>query len=288
MNRIASRFSRALLAAFSLSLLHPGTVRAVDGVIEIDVTRVAAGGITPGDMPGLPVTITLPGSYLLTGDLIVKDGAVPARDTNAIEVVTVDVSIDLNGFAIIGKTTCVIGVCDLVGVGVGVDASAGENTSVYNGVVRGMGGHGLVLGSSSAAHRLVVLSNGLTGIISRTGSAVTECVVVSNGASGIVTQDDAVVVSGNVVEANRLAGIAVEAGATVEANVVAGNGDDGIVAFGASLLDGNVAIGNDRVGLRLDASSGILRNLSSANDDADLVGGVSLGANLCGAALCVP
>jgi hypothetical protein len=37
-------------------------VAAVDGVIEINQARVLAGGITPADTPGFPVTIGTSGS----------------------------------------------------------------------------------------------------------------------------------------------------------------------------------------------------------------------------------
>ena len=36
---------------------------AVDGVILIDQNKALAGNVTPGDTPGFPVTISLPGSY---------------------------------------------------------------------------------------------------------------------------------------------------------------------------------------------------------------------------------
>ena len=51
-------------------LLLTGTVPAfaADGVIEINQARAKAGGVTPGDTPLFPVTISQPGSYRLTGN----------------------------------------------------------------------------------------------------------------------------------------------------------------------------------------------------------------------------
>ena len=74
---------------------------AVDGVILIDQNKAMAGNVTLGDTPGFPVTISLPGSYRLSGNLTVPDA-----NTTAIEVTAGGVSIDLNGFGIFGPTNC--------------------------------------------------------------------------------------------------------------------------------------------------------------------------------------
>jgi hypothetical protein len=279
--------SRTIVVALAAWLAVAAPAPAIDGVIEIDDARVVAGGVTPGDLPGLPVTITLPGAYRLTSNLLVRDGAVPARDTTAIEVLTVDVTIDLNGFSIIGKTTCALHVCDLVGTGIGVDATTGENTRVFGGFVRGMGGAGVALGSSSSADRLVVLSNGGAGVVVRTGSSITRCFVFSNGGAGVAASDTAVRVEGNVVAGNGLAGIAVTTGRVV-GNMVASSAGDGIAAATGSLVEANLVVQNDGVGIRLDSASGVLHNLSTSNDDGELTGGVSLGGNLCGTTPCAP
>jgi hypothetical protein len=78
---------------------------AVDGVIEINQAAALAGGITPGDTPGFPVTLSQPGSYRLTGNLDTT-GLPNAQDVTVIRVTASDVSIDLNGFAIVGPVTC--------------------------------------------------------------------------------------------------------------------------------------------------------------------------------------
>src|SRR5947199_6672479 len=74
---------------------------AVDGVVLIDQNRALAGGVTPGDAPGFPVTISLAGSYRLSGNL-----TVPNANTTAISITSDNVTIDLNGFSIIGPTVC--------------------------------------------------------------------------------------------------------------------------------------------------------------------------------------
>ena len=68
-----SLITACVLAAMS------GSALAIDGVILIDQNKALAGNVTPGDAPGFPVTITLPGSYRLSSNLIV-----PNADTTAI------------------------------------------------------------------------------------------------------------------------------------------------------------------------------------------------------------
>src|ERR1700704_150875 len=84
-----------ILAAISSSLY------AVDGVVLIDQNRALAGNVTPGDAPGFPVTISQPGSYRLSGNLTVPD-----INTTAIEITAENVTLDLNGFSIVGPFVC--------------------------------------------------------------------------------------------------------------------------------------------------------------------------------------
>ncbi len=124
-------------------MLAPASAWAVDGVIEINHARALAGGVTPGDGPGYPVTISQPGSYRLTSNLTQPD-----VDTHVIDASSVDtlegVSVDLNGFSILGGTACTpVGGnpptsvdCSGAGSGVGVFLA----TRVSNGAVKGMGG----------------------------------------------------------------------------------------------------------------------------------------------------
>jgi hypothetical protein len=76
---------RALLLV-AIAILHPAAALASDGAIEINAAKAAAGGVTPGDTPGFPITLDTPGSYRLTGDLAVGD-----PDTGAISITSADV-----------------------------------------------------------------------------------------------------------------------------------------------------------------------------------------------------
>src|SRR3984893_6308015 len=110
---------------------------AVDGVILIDQNKALAGNVTPGDAPGFPVTISLSGSYRLASDLTVPDA-----NTNAIVIAASHVTIDLNGFAILGPTDCSGGLnpCAGAGTGKGISTPGFQfNITIRNGTIQGMG-----------------------------------------------------------------------------------------------------------------------------------------------------
>src|SRR5262245_58659019 len=95
------RLSLLALAAVDAALALPGLALAVDGQVLITQARALAGGVTAGDTPGFPVTISEPGSYKPGSNLIVPDG-----NTDGIVITTSHVTIDLNGFAILGPVDC--------------------------------------------------------------------------------------------------------------------------------------------------------------------------------------
>jgi hypothetical protein len=96
-----TRFIVPLLAS---AFLLAAPALAVDGVALIDHANALAGNVTPGDAPGYPATISLPGSYRLSGNLN------PTADVNGIDVITPDVTIDLNGFRMDGSGLAAIGI----------------------------------------------------------------------------------------------------------------------------------------------------------------------------------
>ncbi len=123
-----------LTLSFLLGLA--GTAWAVDGVVDINQVRAAAGGVSPGDAAGFPVTISQAGSYRLTGNLTVPDA-----NTTAISVTADNVTVDLNGFSILGPTGA--------GTGRGVSGVGFSHTTVRNGTVQGVGEDGIRLGNDA-------------------------------------------------------------------------------------------------------------------------------------------
>ncbi len=162
---------RGLLLGMALAT----PARAVDGVIEINQAKAKVGGVTPGDTPLFPVTISQSGSYRLTSNLDVTDASARpsgtlAENTTAIQVTADNVTIDLNGFMIKGPTVC-SGVpattCTPTGSGIGIEeVGAAVGGAVVNGTVQGMGSRGVMAGSH--AEKVRARNNGGDGISATT------------------------------------------------------------------------------------------------------------------------
>jgi len=125
-------FSHSQWLAISLLFAGlSGNLLAVDGVILIDQNRALAGGVTPGDAPGFPITITLPGAYRLSGNLSVPQG------TDGIHLTASNITIDLNGFSI---TTPTNNALDSSASGITTPFESGTVASgiaIRNGVIEG-------------------------------------------------------------------------------------------------------------------------------------------------------
>ena len=251
--------SRALLFALLLSLTASPAVWA-DGVIEINQARALAGSVNGDpvlDTPGFPVTITEPGSYRLTGNLVVADAA-----QIVVFIRTSDVELDLAGFTISGPTTCEgtpVTSCAPMGGGSGVAVEftgAISNVTVRNGTVRGMGNHGLDLPVRDArVEGVSVHENGVVGMLvgqpSEEGATVVGCKAGRNGVDGLQVRGFGGLVRGNTSQ---------------------GNGDDGIVvgragAGGNNLVTENVSRNNAGWGFRLGGGQSVLftRNVAGNN-----------------------
>src|SRR6185436_13487764 len=110
----------------------------------------------------------------LSSNLIVPDAG-----TTAIHITADNVSLDLGGFSIIGPNTCTPNpvhctVSGGAGIGVFAVSSTGPspaNVRVFNGTVRGMGGHGIrMLGDGTTVERILAVQNGGPGIVVGAGS----------------------------------------------------------------------------------------------------------------------
>lgn len=246
-----------------------GGLRAEDGMVLIDQRSAMRGNVTPGDSPGFPVTISQPGSYRLASNLVVPDTL-----TTAVQITADDVTLDLNGFSIIGPAECNATTCNTSGGGVGVhsgDFQIGtvhaRRVRVFNGHVRGMGFHGIrLMGPGSSAERITAHGNGGPGFVV-TGT-VTNCVSTQNATGMIVSsvRDSVVsenrqvgiftfsgengVVTGNMVHANRQTGILANSNTVVSGNVANNNGEYGISAACPSAVIGNTTAGNAFGGIR--------------------------------------
>lgn len=273
MDRRVSLHALSRLAAFPLLVAAAGPAGAVDGAIEISHVRVLAGGITASDTPGYPATVDATGRYVLTSNL-----RPPGLDLHGIHVLANDVTVDLNGFAVLGPVTCtgsIIGdgvSCSGAGAGVGVLAGA-DAVTVRDGTVRGMAGGGIRLShgsvrSSPAVRDVVAVGNGGVGIEIVRG-AVSGCSARQNRSSGIEVGVSSLVV-GNVAEVNGEHGILVRGGSTILDNVLRFEFGAGISGSFSSTFRGNTAVQNRADGLSVEGASLVIANTSASNGGSQL------------------
>ena len=204
---------------------------------------------TPGNGTSLFI-ISQPGSYYLTTNLVGVSGK------NGIEILANNVTLDLNGFALLGVSGSVSGI-DI--------PSAQTNVVVRNGTVNGWGYMGMYIESDSSlnmvSERLNVSACGDGGIFSVALAAVmrdcncqqnggdgitcingivSDCTANNNGSDGIVVTS--ATVSGCYTANNQYSGIFVQdlggSGGKVIANTCIGNNK------GNQLSAGGILIGN--------------------------------------------
>jgi hypothetical protein len=208
----------AAAVLISAALMFAAPAFAVDGVVLINQSTVMAAG-------GFPYKITQPGSYKLSGNLVVA-----ASSTDGIDIMASNVSIDLNGFTISGPVTC-------TGVGSGIFCV-------------GDGGIGILASASLSAPINVAVRNGSVvgfnvGIDSRQGfNYLVEEVRASGNTIGLMVFDG--LVRRNTASANGFHGI-VANDSTVTENVANFNGAFGLVVtnsvYGSNTLNHNGSSG---------------------------------------------
>jgi len=194
-------------------------------VVEINQARAQAGAATSGDTAGFPVTLSQPGSYRLTGNLTVA-----TANVTAIVVTSVDVSLDLGGFSIQGPVLCTgqpVSSC-AGGSGRGVDGSATSRTMVWNGIVKGLGNGGLLLGELSRVERVRVRSNGGSGITVGRLSQVAGCIAESNFGNGVESTGEQVLVESTGAHFNAASGFSLGLLSNVQGSTASRNGSHGI------------------------------------------------------------
>lgn len=277
-----------IVIAAALLLGAPSLASAAEGEIEISQVAASVGGVTPGDAPGFPVTLSVSGAYRLTSGLVVPD-----VDTTAISITASDVTLDLNGFTIQGPVTCTSsGVCTppvLTGTGDGV-SSTESRIVVRNGIITGMGQHGIDLdGGSTQIERVIVDQNAFMGIRldattagTQDGGSVSNSIVTQNGNAGIVCAECRV--AGNVVRGNASSGILPSRGTAI-GNLVQSNGggigSNALGGFGIIVVENVVVDNGGGLGTGFNDAYG-LDVVQGNGGVAQVPDGVSIGASLCG------
>ncbi len=243
----------------------PGPVAGTGKTLVEVEPRVAINAVnTPGDAFNT-YRITSPGSYYLTGNIAGES------DKVGILILASHVTVDLNGFAVVGTTG------SLTGIAAGGGA---VGLRIRNGVVSGWGDDGvsLPLGGASATliEDLVVTGNANLGINSAGGAIVRGCVVRGNGDVGIsagsacqiiectsmdnggtgIFVGEATIVANCSSILNDGDGIYLTTGAHAINNRVSQNGLHGIFLSGSGVLTGNYCGENGRLGAGAGITSG--------------------------------
>jgi len=249
---------KRILAVLAMVLV-PASAFAVDGVVLISQATVIASG-------GFPYTITQPGSYRLSGNLTVPAGA------NGILIATDNVTIDLNGFAMVGSGVAGHGIV----AGTDAPVQGYFNITVRNGTIETMGQDAIhLLGDNILVEYVRARNNVLSGIVVRSPGFV-------NPAPGMAPQRS-LILRHNTIDHNGTYGFKTFGGLITENTVTACNPGIAVLAGGGVVAKNLVS--DSSAGLILAPTVSYYGNTLTGNI-TNVLSGVNLGQNLCDTALC--
>lgn len=185
----------------------------------------------------LPITITNSGSYYVVSNLT------GVTTQSGISIGANDVTLDLNGFALIGVTGSQNGV---------TLAGAFTNIYLFGGTIRNWGGDGISLGSFIGCDPRIehtrVCNNLSAGIIIDHG-VVRDCLVLNNGDDGIRAYNNCLIINNYIAGNNRTfsgGGVYISfSGNQIEGNQISAGNDHGIYETSTgNLIIRNTARGN--------------------------------------------
>ncbi len=223
------------------------TLSEVEPRIAINATN------TPGDADATPslFKITQPGSYYLTGNVTGVSGKF------GIEIAASGVTLDLNGFELLGVAGSRAGVT--------ISSSNPRNVAVRNGSVRGWGENGVALSAvSSSVADLRVSDNAGSGISMVGACMASGCQVYGNGDDGIQA-GVACMVLGCTAYNNGSAGISAMGGCTISDSTVYFNAGDGVAVLSGCTISGCTAYNNLGNGISATAGATVSGCTSRSN-----------------------
>jgi len=212
--------------------------------------------------PQEPFTIDQPGSYYLGGNR-------HAADT-AIKVLTNNVTIDLNGFCLVGSET---------GKTHGIFLQGVRNVEIRNGTLMKFGDRAIAGDQHQEGVRILnvrILDNGACGVcLDVSGLYMKDCYVSRNKMTGICPGICATLIN-NIVSGNGAAGVLAGWGCIIEGNSVFDNQHVGIYAMHNSRLENNMVMNNNlsadagRAGIIIRAGSLVRNNVLRDNKVAGI------------------
>ena len=268
MNAISQRAGWLIAAALGVFV-----VASMAGVVR-------GGPLDPSGTPGptlpqaepripisaLPFPISTPGSYFLTKTLHAAPGQA------AITITADDVTLDLNGFALLGDSEPV----DAISV------AAVARVSVANGTIAHWGGIGVNAGAATSGRyeRLQIESNTGGGIVTGASSVIASLIVKGNGGNGIAVNAGAGSgiggVRDSVVEGSVLDDIQVTNNVVVENNKVYNSGVDGIHVLGTgNRIDGNTIVRQGLSAIRVEGFNNLIVRNAVRGTESDIIVGPS-------------
>ena len=248
-----------MIALFAIgSIAHAGdlepaappasTMKTLD---EVEARIPIPGSATPAST----FNISTSGSYYLTGD----------RNASGIAILvnTDNVTIDLNGYSLIGPVT---------GTDPGVYMNGRNNVEIHNGTVRNFGNNGIYENSVTGQNHRVInvraISNGWTGIkLYSKNNLVKDCTVTDNTGYGIYVELGSTV-SGNTCYNNGYSGIYTGVGCMISGNTSSYNGNNGIYAYPGSTVIGNTVSYNQNWGIWLKGNNLADQNTVTNNNQS--------------------
>lgn len=243
--------------AFFLSRDHLGirrTIRRTSRALPISALGLlAVAGHVSAAQQDIKVcgAIDAPGSYALTQNLSATGDCIVVSADN--------VTLDLNGFSIIGS-----------GSGAGIRTSGSiQGAIIRNGSVTGFqNGIAFSLANASTVENMIITGNSLFGVIMGFDASVDRTKAVGNGSDGIRVNDHSIV--SNSVANDNGTGISADVGSLVVNNVAARNSQAGVAATGnSSTVTGNTVSANDGRGIS-SFRGNIIDNTANLNGDAGI------------------
>ncbi len=216
---------------------------------------------TPGDADSR-FQISQPGSYYLTGNIMGAFGR------SGIEIVASGVTIDLNGF-------------ELVGVAGSLDGIKGDpaiqNVRIQNGTISGWGDHGVDLVGVERCHvtNVIATANTGSGIQLGSGSFMSGCIASLNAGFIGLSLDDGCTMVDCTAFGNTGRGLAVDAGGTITNCTAYANGAEGIVGGQGATIQHCTSRLNTSHGIRVSSGCTVRNNTCYRNSFGGVGAGVS-------------
>jgi parallel beta-helix repeat protein len=217
-----------LAVAFAGDLVPPGPPGPTMKTLDEVEARIPISSI--------PYTISQPGSYYLTKNL-----GPAAQDTDGITVTASNVTIDLNGYCLIGAGKA----AGTTGNGI-VSSGSPVNITVGNGTIRDWRICGLTLAGATSGRieGLRCLDNGANGMLSGTSFSIEGNICRGNTDDGVQSGARCTII-GNMCEGNGRDGISAGLGCAITNNLAIENSANGIGAMGYSRIVENLCWGNN-------------------------------------------